>query len=414
MRIPLQISKFLPLLLAVVLLGAMISWSVYADTSSTSTYPEISEIRSHSDTFNQLREYFSKIADEKGALYAFEILREAPLPPQTDVHLLGHVIGDKLYKEYGKDAISFCTDEFRNACSHTVVVGLLLEYGSSALDDISEACKKAPGGIGAYTMCFHGLGHGVLAYVQYDLQKTVELCRKTGTAEHRYEEFSQCVGGAIMESISGGGHDRAAWEAARPMYLNSVDPLSPCNKDFMPKEVRAYCYVYLTPHLVEVAGGDMNSPNPAVFPKAFSYCKQLPESDRNRNVCISSFGKEFVGWARHSDGRNIATITDEEFERMISWCAMAGSDSYLCVQGIQGYLYWGGENDPRISVRFCTLLAFSEKHEDDRCFVNLSSLISRYIPDTQERGSICSLLPETVRESCMTQFIEKDGENGLH
>jgi hypothetical protein len=218
-----------------------------------------------------------------------------------------------------------------------------------------------------------------------------------------------------MESISGGGHNRAAWEKARPQYLNSKDPLSPCDQDFMPKEVRSYCYIYLTPHLVEAAGGNMNHPDPAVFPKAFSFCKQLPASDRNRTTCINSFGKEFVAWARHSDGRDITTITDEEFKRMTSWCNLAGSeDSYTCLQGIQGYLFWGGENDPHTSVRYCSLLAVADKQTGDECFKDLSSLVARYTPDLKKRELTCSLLPENVRTNCLTHVVEKDGENGLN
>lgn len=30
----------------------------------------------------------------QGAKYAFDILKTAPVPPNTDTHLLGHVVGD--------------------------------------------------------------------------------------------------------------------------------------------------------------------------------------------------------------------------------------------------------------------------------------------------------------------------------
>ena len=397
-----MLKRSFPVFLAVSLLVVAVFFAV--QNGQESEYPELARIASHSGDFSELQNYLKVIAEKKGALYAFEILRRAPLPPQTDVHLLGHVVGDELYKQYGKEAIQYCTDEFRNACSHTVVVGMLLDFGSPALDDISETCKKAPGGVGAYTMCFHGLGHGVLAYTGYDLEKTVELCRKTGTKEFYNQEFAQCVGGAVMEGISGGGHDRKAWAEARPRFFNKEDPLSPCNLSFMPEEVRSYCYVYLTPHLIEVAGGDMNHPDPKVFPLAFSYCSALPENDRQKEICINSFGKEFVGWARMSDGRDIAALTDSELALMTSWCAMTGNerDAYYCLQGIQRYIYWGGENDPKQSVRYCTFLGVKKQETGGKCFSDLASLVALYVKDTAEYENICSMFPESKREECIS------------
>ncbi len=399
-----------PLIISVFILGATACYGYY--THQRTPYPELQDLALHPRSFPELQTYFKNLAQQKGALYAYQILREAELPPQTDVHLLGHTVGDELYKQYGKDAISYCTNEFRNACSHSVVIGLLLEYGTSVLDDINESCKKAPGGIGAYTMCFHGLGHGVLAYEQYDLPKTIALCKKMGTAAYHNEEYGQCVGGAIMEGIAGGGHDRASWEKARPQYYTTQDPLSPCDQSYMPQEVRTFCYIYITPHLVEAAGGDMNHPDPSVFPKAFSFCRALPESDHNREVCMNGFGKEFVGWARQSDPRSITTLTDQEMELSSSWCALSGTakDTRYCLQGIQSYVYWGGENDPRPSVRFCSLLYAQDPDSGSTCYEDLSRLIAKYVVDPDTRKATCALLPESVQHECMTFKQTWNGE----
>ncbi|MCX6819748.1 MAG: hypothetical protein NT019_00440 [Candidatus Adlerbacteria bacterium] len=384
MRVSMTLRRMLPKLIPFFLLCVIVGYGYYV--RAIRPYPEVTDIVHHEDSFSELNSYFKDIAVKKGALYAFEILRRAPLPPQTDIHLLGHTVGDELYKQYGKDAIQYCTDEFRNACSHTVVVGLLLDYGEKALDDISESCKKAPGGSGAYTMCFHGLGHGVLAYENYNLEKTIALCKKTGTRAAQFEEYPQCVGGAIMELISGGGHSPEVWSTMRPQYLTTADPLSPCDKPYMPKEVRAFCYIYVTPHLIEAAGGDKNHPDPAVFPKAFSLCRALPVGDQDRDVCIGSFGKEFIWWARQSDARDITTLTDEELARMTSWCSRSGNahDTTLCVESIQDSLYWGGENDPKISAHFCALLGVQDPVAERSCTSYVQVLTDRYTPHTSK------------------------------
>src|SRR5438876_609575 len=79
--------------------------------------------------FDQLKSYFHDLAQKKGARYAFEILRQAPLGPNIDLHLLGHTVGDELYKQEGLNGITDCNNDFRNACSHSIVIGLFYDKG---------------------------------------------------------------------------------------------------------------------------------------------------------------------------------------------------------------------------------------------------------------------------------------------
>ena len=144
---------------------------------------EVSDLSGKNLSFEELQKYFKDLADKKGARYAFAVLKVAPLGPNIDLHLLGHTVGDVLYKQEGASGITACNNDFRNACSHSIVVGLFYDKGEKALGPISEACRKAPGGSGAYTMCFHGLGHGILSYTGYDMAKAAEICKKTGTKE---------------------------------------------------------------------------------------------------------------------------------------------------------------------------------------------------------------------------------------
>src|SRR5581483_2088735 len=40
--------------------------------------------------FQQISDYFVKLANKKGARYAFNVLKVAPMAPNLDLHLLGH------------------------------------------------------------------------------------------------------------------------------------------------------------------------------------------------------------------------------------------------------------------------------------------------------------------------------------
>jgi hypothetical protein len=129
------------------------SWVVRA---SANPYPEADSIGKNVSSFQKLSDRFTSLAQAKGGVYAFDVLKIASLPPNTDLHLLGHVVGDILYKQKGVAGMLDCTQDFRNACSHAIVIGTLNEFGpSKGLSLIHDACAKAPGGSGAYTMCYH-------------------------------------------------------------------------------------------------------------------------------------------------------------------------------------------------------------------------------------------------------------------
>lgn len=354
--------------------------------------PKLSEM-----SFDQLKKYFTDLANQKGAKQAFEVLKTENLPPNTDLHLLGHVVGDVLYKQQGIAGIRICTEEFRNACSHSVVVGLFSEKGEAALPQITQACKQAPGGGGAYTMCFHGLGHGILAYTDYDLEKAISICQKTGGQA----ESAQCTSGTIMEIISGGDHDKPLWSRQRQKYLSKDNPFYPCSADFMPEVGKHLCYNYLTPHLWEAVGADINRPVESDFSKSFALCNLMPEKDlQYQSDCFGGFGKEFTTLAQNKDIRKIDTMSDEQFLKVVNWCSIAddiaGVDA--CLLQALSSIFWGGENDRSASIRFCQVMADADYQKN--CFLNLIGQVSFYINDPKYRQAFCKDLPKEFMGEC--------------
>jgi len=360
---------------------------------------QLSYLKRHQElTFPELSHFFSALAKEQGALYAYDVLRRAELPPATDTHLLAHVVGDALYKERGVEGMEVCTDEFRNACSHSIVIGVLDGEGEGGLPRIAEACRKAPGGRGAYTMCFHGLGHGVFAYTGYDLEKTLLLCRTTGTEDHHQREYIECVGGSIMELAGGGGHDRAGWERAREKYLNREDPLSPCNLPFIPGEVQPICYIYLTPLLFAFESGEVKNPREREFNQAFLYCSRLREQE-NRDACFSGIGKELPTLVANRDIRVIGVLSPDQLQRVALWCAlgknMGGEEP--CIRSVAQSLFWGGENDPQAALSFCSLVG----NVQAVCLEELFEIARTYL-SRKDQENFCNLprFTDAYKKSC--------------
>lgn len=389
------------------LVGAVvfcIFWLGNRQMQAPQVYPEVAELRdTPQNSFEGYSQYFRKLAQNKGAEYAFEVLKRASFPPGIDIHLLAHVVGDMLYKQKGIEGIAVCTPDFRNACSHSVVIGILNEQGPSALPKIAATCKKAPGGKGAYTMCFHGLGHGVLAFNGYDFEKAVLMCAKTGTPQYGYREASECIGGATMEMIAG-VHDRTAWEKHKNTYLRTEDPLSPCDKSFMTEGGRPLCYTYLTPHLFEASGANLGNPDPVFFSKAFSFCDAIPESDTvSRDACYGGFGKEFIVLARARDIRDIGSEREEDLRKVQDWCARAGNNegTWACNLSALNSLFWGGENNPDASFLYCSVM---EGDMRSRCYEQLAGQIAYYSSGTPAGASLCSRLPSEYQRICKGRY----------
>jgi len=385
------------ILLFVLAIGVVGAFLVFGKPLA-GTYSELQTLNEKNMSFEEISDFFENIANEKGGAYAYEILKRADLPANVDLHLLGHVIGDELYKQEGIAGIATCTHDFRNACSHSVVIGTLLEYGESSLPDIREACLKAPGGKGAYTMCFHGLGHGVLAYLDYDFTHVADFCRQVGTPEYGEREYIECVGGAVMEMVSG-VHDPATWEEAKKKYFVEGKPFALCDSSFVPDDVKAICYTYITPELLTAVGADLARPTPENFTDAFKICHTVVRPDL-RDICYASLGKEFVALARDRDIRAVETATDSQLKTMYEWCTLAESRSGAesCMKSALQSLFWGGENNRSASVRFCSLI--SDAEHQDSCFRELTGAVGYYIDDMRYYKSYCSEIPERLREEC--------------
>jgi len=396
----LKSTKIVYMLVLVLFLGALMVFLFI----SKSEYYEAKTIGEDITSFKELSDRFVDLADEKGAIYAFEVLKRATLPPQTDLHLLGHFVGDELYKQEGIDGIQYCTPDFRNACSHTIVIGTLTEFGEGALPLIRDACTQAPGGSGAYTMCFHGLGHGVFAGYGYEFEETIDFCKQTGTEEYNQREYIECFGGAIMEFTGGGAHDPELIRQSRKKY--QTGPLAPCMSDVVPDELKGICLTYLTPQIWESAGISLGTPDQKKFGKAFSFCEAIPEDKTDwRRACYSGFGKEFVPLAGKRDIRNISNYSNSDFARAIGWCSYAGNaqGQEWCINEGLDSVFWGGENDPEASFRYCSVVGeVTNASYKASCEDGLYSNIEFYIQQEEQRN-LCTGLSEKFQEQCLNR-----------
>jgi hypothetical protein len=366
-------------------------------------YPEVRELEGNRKSFKELSLYFNDLARKKGAVYAFDVLKRADIPPNTDIHLLGHGIGDILYEEKGAAGMADCTQDFRNACSHQIVINTLVQKGPESFPEITGACKKAPGGKNGYSMCFHGLGHGVLAYNGYDLGKAMKMCGLSGSQGG--DEVVQCMGGAIMEMMAG-VHDPEIWKEQAKKYFDPADPLAPCDRSVIPKEAKNICYIYLTPHLFEAGGQNPGAkPDPNALERAMGFCEEL--SGEDRRSCYGGFGKEYAPMAHARDIRNIGTMTDHELDTTLYWCSLAPKrdGANFCVYEAVRSLYWAGDVDPAVPIRFCALA--DNWDYGQACAEAFVGSVLANQDDPSYRRSVCERMPTGYQAMCRDRLLAR-------
>jgi hypothetical protein len=205
-----------------------------------------------------------------------------------------------------------------------------------------------------------------------------------------------------MEMI-GGVHDREVWEKQTKKYFKKEDPLYPCSASFMPPEAKSVCYTYLTPHLFQVAGANLGYPKPADFKKAFTYCSSL--KDQDRRSCFGGFGKEFTVLAQSRDIRAIDKLNDSQLETVLDWCELALEKDGIanCTTEALSSLYWGGENDPAASIRFCALA--DKRGLGEVCETAFFNAVSHFVQDPAYRQNICNLTPEKFQDMCRSRLL---------
>lgn len=406
MKGPFYLQAFVPLLLCIfVILGAVYLWEDIHDAIS---FPELAELNGvRGWDLQEYSNYFARLAKDKGGLYAYDVLRKAHIPSTTDIHEVAHGIGYALYAEKGLSGMGDCTQEFRNACSHALVIQAFLEYGNGALPEIIRACSSAPGGPYAYSTCMHGVGHGILAFLEYDYEKTLGECRAVrdmvsdsdwrGTPE---DIWRKCVEGATME-LDQGAHDAVAWERAKANYFPEDDILMPCNAPYVDSTVKPMCYSYITWRFLEKAGAVRDMPSPEAYRNAMQYCLLIPEEEAgNRGGCFAGFGKNFI-YMVSEDERKIASLPDSALEELNSWCSLAGNEKnkHPCILAVLTGLFLNGISTENTAIRFCA--AETDISLLRSCYVHLISSARFVYTDAARFSAFCAKVPAELKARCI-------------
>jgi len=281
-----------------------------------------------------------------------------------------------------------------------VVINALLKDGPIVFEQINDICAQI-GIPGSYEMCFHGFGHGVLAYAEYDLPDAIKMCGRVGTVERSYYEEEECLGGIIME-MRGGLHNPIIWEEQGKKYLDVDNPLAMCEASYMPDEYKDMCYIYITPFIFdEVSPQDV--PPPSVFEEAMAWCAR-PDNEEHRYNCNGGFGKEFIGFVLGRDIRYLNNIHLRDAALVHSWCAYAADEAgrNACVEFGMYSTYRAGSIGFDGAYTFCG--ESITENSANICYEELFSVANDFNHSLPYMETFCAAAPVNRTEQCWDAY----------
>ena len=301
------------------------------------------------------------------------LLAESAGGSNFDCHQQAHKIGRIGYHIFKAEAFRQSDASCHSGAYHGAMETFLNEQGTENLaSNIDKICKDFDTSFGQFE-CLHGVGHGVLAYLDYDLQQTVDECKKLNGS------FAQnsCFGGMFMENIltaqglgAGTGDHTTNW-------AKQDDPHFPCSI-FDQEDILVQCYQMQTSWMLTLSKYS--------FEKVAAECQNAPKS--LISTCFRSYGRDAAGTVL----RNPKGIIEK--------CSLV-PDSYLneCILGAENVIvdFWG-PNLQNQATELCKMV--TKDDVKNACYSNLASRLPGLFESDPKIYSICNSFEPKYRQLC--------------
>ncbi len=303
-------------------------------------------------------------------------LKALELATGEDCHSAAHEVGHIAYERFGAAVFRLVAHDCHAGVLHGAIEALFAERGTSRLaEDVSVLCSAA-GNDFLVHQCYHGVGHGLLAWTTYELPEALQLCDLMPTFANR----DACYGGVHMENGVGGlsglmGHTTE--------YLDRDRPHFPC--DILPEHHVPGCYFWQTSNLFW-----------------FGY-----EASDAARLCFEApgYAQESCWW---SMGRDLGSIHRDDPAAAASLCGLADTTEHLadCFQGAALSRFTEPANAP-FSATLCALADAEEPPEvADACWEMVLRDARHIFPGAEAKAGFCrSLATSPRRQDCLTVLV---------
>lgn len=303
-----------------------------------------------------------------GPAQTLELLRVGEVETGIDCHGSAHHLGRMAFAEYGAAAAGGLAEACRSGMRHGLMEQLFVGRGIANLaDDVDALCPDARDPFGRH-QCFHGVGHGVMAWTAYELEDALGICGRLGDESGR----RSCYSGVFMENVVSGLSGAVGQESA---WVDAEDPHYPCNA--LPERYVRDCYWYQTSQMLNVFGQDLEMVADA--------CREAPAI--GRRTCFGSYG------------RDVAAAHRENPYLVVQYCRLAESLMHQsdCIDGAARTLFWD-ETQQDAGLALCAEV--EEPIVAEACW---QSIVNQAHAVAVDLGPFCARLSDRWRERCMVR-----------
>ena len=284
-------------------------------------------------------------------------------------HDAAHRVGRFAFEVTGNQAFQTCTAECHSGCYHGATERFFKENGTANLNEsLPTICSFSTNDFYSH-QCVHGIGHGLMAWENYDLPQALTTCDLLERPTSR----ESCYTGVFMENIVGTLGESGA-DGHYTNYLND-DPLYPCS--IVEDRYQGSCYFLQTSRMMTLFGGD--------FAKIAAACSEVPE--RFQRHCFGSMGRD-VGGVHRGDAPGA-----------IAACQAAPAGAYRndCLAGAVQDTFWDPSGQDE-ALAFCALLQRSD--EKERCYQTIFERAPHIIADIEARRRFCAKAEPRFQPRC--------------
>jgi hypothetical protein len=272
-------------------------------------------------------------------------------------HPMAHVIGSaSLARAHGDVARAFAQGSA--SCWSGYYHGILERAFAQRKpdEDVSDVARSLCAKRNEWTVflayqCVHGLGHGLMITLGYDLPGALRVCDHLTTEWDR----SSCAGGAFMENIVASSIVRSPW-------LKTDDPLFPCQR--VAERHRLSCYL--------VATSWINRLNGFNWQQTARTCRSAPT--RWIPACFQSMGRDASGY------------TVQNADRVVTICRRDRAYWQDCVAGATRDFAANFSSGPRAA----TLCKLIPAYAQPRCYYEIGTIVGAMRAAPAARGAECA------------------------
>lgn len=258
-------------------------------------------------------------------------------------HTVAHVLGDLLYAHFGIEGIKYCDSAFNYGCYHAFF-GRALTEDKTLISHINDICSRTGT---ARSNCFHGAGHGIVAYVGYgqdNLRSALDTCVASSS-----EYSNACEGGVFME------YNFQLMRHGPNIFRGSIrqlesDVYAPCSS--LPNQFLSACYYAQPDWWKSVFQSD--------YKKVGQLCASIPQSEQTQ--CFRGIGKIIV-W-----------VSPRDIEHAIVRCSlMPDQAAMLTCRSEAAATIYQRIKDQEIAISMCSELTDADTRT---CLKKVNSLIA--------------------------------------